>query len=321
MAPLRSLERAAPARRQSADGFRKLQRLTFGTIVQPWGAGNRTAVVAPDGRPMNQFVADFIKPNSRLSSLERLEIYNRQYWFRVLDSLYDDYPGLRAILGRRTFGRLSVAYLTRYPSNSFTLRNLGSRLEKFLLEEPQWAGRRANLALDMAKFEWARIVAFDAERRPPLTIDDLLGQDPGRLRLGLQPYLSILHLGYPLDDFVLAVKKQEAAEESTNHAMTGARRRARTTKPRVPRPSETFLAVHRLNNLVYFKRLTSDQYHVLAALDAGETLESACARPSFADDSESAARQLQGWFRSWMELGWFCRRRDDDPCRVMARTR
>ena len=225
MVPSRSPKAGTPARRQSAEGFRNLQRLTFSAIVQPLGPGNRTAAVAHDGRPMKDFVADFIKPNSCLSSLERLEIYNRQYWFRVLDSLYDDYPGLRSILGQRTFGRLSVAYLTRYPSTSFTLRNLGSRLEKFLLEEPQWTGRRAILALDMVRFEWARIIAFDAERRPPLTIDDLLGQDPGRLRLGLQPYLSILHLGYPLDDFVLAVKKQEAAEESTNHAMTRARRR------------------------------------------------------------------------------------------------
>ena len=37
--------------------------------------------------------AAFIKPNDRLSSFERLEIYNCQYWFRVLDCLYDDYPG------------------------------------------------------------------------------------------------------------------------------------------------------------------------------------------------------------------------------------
>ena len=52
-----------------------------------------------DGRPMEEAAADFIKPNDRLSSFERLEIYNRQYWFRVLDCLWDDYPGLRAVLG------------------------------------------------------------------------------------------------------------------------------------------------------------------------------------------------------------------------------
>jgi hypothetical protein len=44
---------------------------------------------------MHDVAAEFIKPNDRLSSFERLEIYNRQYWFRVLDCLYDDYPGPR----------------------------------------------------------------------------------------------------------------------------------------------------------------------------------------------------------------------------------
>ncbi len=29
---------------------------------------------------------DFIKPNDRLTSFERLEIYNRHYWFRVLSA-------------------------------------------------------------------------------------------------------------------------------------------------------------------------------------------------------------------------------------------
>ena len=67
----------------------------------------------------------FIKPNDRLSSFERLEIYNRVYWFRVLDCLYDDYPGLRAVLGERKFmklryrlsGQVSVGFL--YPAQSW----------------------------------------------------------------------------------------------------------------------------------------------------------------------------------------------------------
>ena len=58
------------------------------------------------------------KPNDRLSSFERLEIYNRVYWFRVLDCLYDDYPGLRAIVGERRFLKLATAYLAKYPSAS-----------------------------------------------------------------------------------------------------------------------------------------------------------------------------------------------------------
>src|ERR1700739_2640516 len=70
-----------------------------------------------------------IKPNDRLSSFERLEIYNRQYWFRLYSSFEEDFPGLKAILGGRKFDRLMREYLTERPSQSFSLRNLGSRLE------------------------------------------------------------------------------------------------------------------------------------------------------------------------------------------------
>jgi hypothetical protein len=79
---------------------------------------------------MKSFAAKFIKPNNRLSSFERLEINNRCYWFRVLDCFYDDYPGLLAILGNRKFLKLATVCLERYPSESFTLRNLGSRRPK-----------------------------------------------------------------------------------------------------------------------------------------------------------------------------------------------
>ena len=152
----------------------------------------------------------FIKPNDRLSSFERLEIYNRVYWFRVLDCLYDDYPGLRAIVGEKKFLRLATAYLAKYPSVSFTLRNLGQRLEQFLREEPAWIAPNEDLALDMVRFEWAQVIAFDDAERPRLTMDDISHTPPGRFRLGLQPYLSLLELNYAVDRFLLAIKKREA---------------------------------------------------------------------------------------------------------------
>ena len=93
--------------------------------------------------------AEFIKPNDRLSSFERLEIYNRQYWFRTLDCLYDDYPGLRAIVGGAEVHEARDCLSSEYPSDSYTLRDLGNRLEQFLREEPQWSAPRQELAIDM----------------------------------------------------------------------------------------------------------------------------------------------------------------------------
>src|SRR5260370_40102479 len=91
---------------------------------------------APDGKSMRAYASRFIKPNDRLTSFERLEIYNRQYWFRLLSSMIEDFPGLRAVLGDKRFEAMSKAYLVDCPSQWFTLRNLAARLEAWLRQAP-----------------------------------------------------------------------------------------------------------------------------------------------------------------------------------------
>jgi hypothetical protein len=279
-------------------------------IFRPLGSGDRTQRTWLDGRPTSEVVAEFIKPNARLSSLERLEIYNRQYWFRVLDCLYDDYPGLRAILGDRKFYRLRVAYMAKYPSSSFTLRNLGNRLEQFLAEEPSWTSPREQICREMARFEWAQIVAFDGAAKPALTPQDLHNTRPASLRLGLQPYLTLLELNWPLDHFIIAVKKRDVALRSEASNAINDRNGKRTTRcPRLPRRQRVFLAVHRYNNDLYYKRLDAVQFRLLCALHDGATLKLACAQAFGAQGDPALTGRIQDWFKTWMELGWFCRRR------------
>ena len=104
------------------------------TLLELQGAWRRRSFAPLTGAYRIDPQADvgYIKPNRRMSSAQRLEIYSRSYWFRILDSLYDDFPGLRAMLGKRAFHRLSRAYLVACPSRSFTLRDLGSRLVEWL---------------------------------------------------------------------------------------------------------------------------------------------------------------------------------------------
>src|SRR5882724_3973801 len=142
-------------------------------VMRPLGRNDAMQSKWTDGRLTKKIAESFIKPNDRLTSFERLEIYNRQYWFRLRDCFYKDYSGLRAILGDKKFGRLAGAYLAKFPSRSFTLRNLGSRLAKFLEAEPRWTAPNQKLALDMARLEWAHIEAFDSEAMPLLKLEDL----------------------------------------------------------------------------------------------------------------------------------------------------
>ena len=160
-------------------GLEDLQREMAAAVMMPLTAEEDMRAAAPDGRAMTEVAASFIAPNSRLTPFERLEIYNRQYWLRILGALAEDFPGLRAVLGGSRFEAMSVAYLTVHPNRSFTLRNLGSQLVEWLEANPGWAGRRHGLAVDVARVEWAFVEAFDNAEHTPLTTDQIATLDAG----------------------------------------------------------------------------------------------------------------------------------------------
>jgi hypothetical protein len=301
-----------PRKIASRTQLHELQRVMAAALFRPltpdWGMQKRWV----DGRGMDAVASEFIKPNDRLNSFERLEIYNRQYWFRLLDRLHDDYPGLRAIVGERAFMKLATAYLTRYPSTSYSLRDLGSRLEAFLRDEPQWAAPREKLALDMVRYEWAQVVAFDGPAKPSISPDDVLDAPPSCLRLNLQPYLSLMELDYAVDDFLLAVKARESEVlrgEASNAMGSGPKTRERRRALRLPAQQRVYLAVHRHHNQIYFKRLEPEAFAILRALGRRETVQTACV--SALEASERAETdwpaRLKEWFNHWSALGWFWR--------------
>jgi hypothetical protein len=281
-------------------------------ISRPLNPSSRMRRTWRDGRPTAALAAQIARPNDRLSSVERLEIYSRMYWFRILDSLYDDCPGLRAVLGDRRFLRLAEAYFDRYPSRSFSMRNLPSRLARFIREEPRWTVPHADLCVDVARFEWARIEVFDSAALPLFTADDLLDSNPARLKLNLQPYLRLLKLDHPVDDFLLEVRQRSELSrgEASNTTMAGPSPRKPSRQVKRPGRETTFVAVHRMDGTLYFKRLDPAAYRVLAAIARGRSLGQALAAgiPRAKKPREDWPAKVQAWFRNWMELGWFCRR-------------
>jgi hypothetical protein len=251
--------------------------------------------------------AAYIKPNDRLTSAERLEIYSRSYWYRILDSLYEDFPGLRAVLGPRAFHRLSRAYLAESPSRSFTLRNLGSRLAEWLKRNPQHGGKRYALALDMARLEWAHIEAFDNASEKVLGPEDLLELGP-EFRATLQPYVRLLALQYPVDD--LRIQVNRASDERGAASNAALKQKHRTMIGGVSRlkPQRIFLAVHRLDCMVYYRRLAAEEYLLLDALRQGTPIGRTIPA-AFENSSASAEEQgpmLETWFATWARLGWLC---------------
>lgn len=282
-----------------------LQREMAAAIMQPLTPDEQMRERSADGRAMEEVASSFIAPNSRLTAFERLEIYNRQYWFRVLGALADDFPALAAVVGAQAFDRISIAYLTAHPSRSFSLRNLGSHLAEWLAANPVYAGRRHRLAVDVARVEWAFVEAFDSAHRAPLTHEQIATLDAGS-RLALQPHVRLIALEYPADDLVLNLHKHEkrqASEAGVRHEAVG----RPAAIPRLRRRA-TWVAAHRVDLAVYYRRLDREEYLTLAAIERGAPLVEAIGE-GFADSRIPEGRRplrIQKWFATWAELGWIC---------------
>ncbi|MGB7847584.1 MAG: DNA-binding domain-containing protein [Candidatus Acidiferrum sp.] len=283
-----------------------LQRQVARAVMAPLSPSDRMRRVAPNGRPMSAVADQIIKRNDRLTSFERLEIYNRQYWFRVLDAFSEDFPGLRAVLGDRRFDALAKKYLTDCPSRSFTMRDLGSRLESWLRKHSRYASGRLQLALDMVRLEWAEIEAFDGAFETPVTAAFLAGADPSKLRLRFQPYIRLLDLHYPVDDLLLAIK-HDASTNVASNAMQERQKRKKVSAVARLKPAPAYLAVHRVDNSVYFRRLDREEFTILSALHHGRTLERAILAGFHSSKIPMAQRapNVAAWFQNWSSLGWF----------------
>lgn len=284
----------------------ELQREMAKAVMQPLTATEDMHAVSADGRDMNAVAASFIAPNSKLTSFERLEIYNRQYWYRVLGALAEDFPALRAVVGARAFEALSIAYLTAHPSRSFTLRNLGANLAQWLLANPEATGRRHRLAVDITRIEWAFIEAFDNAERTQLTVEEIATLDAGS-RLALQPHLILIALNYPADDLVLGLHKRDkrqTSEAGVSHEETDD---APVKLPKL-RPRPTWVAAHRVDNSVYYLRLKREEFLTLAAIRQGLALADALESGFIGSRIPEPQRAglVQQWFGSWAELGWIC---------------
>jgi len=286
----------------------ELQRRVAAAIMHPLTRNETMARRRRDGSSNTNEAAKYIKPNDRLSSFERLEIYNRQYWFRLYSCFEEDFPGLKAILGLTRFERLMRDYLTDCPSQSFSLRNLGSQLESWLLAHPEYLEPRGQLALDMARLEWAHIEAFDEAENHLLDADDLAAINE-HSHLRLQPYLRVLELNYPVEDLLIELRSESGSSDVSSNNASAARKTRQVRRVAALAPEHIFLAVHRHENSVYYKRLDREDYLLLKALLSGASIGDAI-DTAFAESTmpeEKRGRWLQQVFASWSSLGWVTR--------------
>ncbi len=90
-----------------------------------------------------------------ISVQQRFDIYQNAYSQRILESFEEDFPKIREILDENLFSKLVYEYLQKYPSNYWSLAEVGKNLSQFI-SSSSWGTQYEYLA-DLAQFEshWA----------------------------------------------------------------------------------------------------------------------------------------------------------------------
>lgn len=286
----------------STHPLEQLQRWLQAVITHPDGVAEGVASDGARGEidVAPQEVEQVITRSQALTSIERLEIYGSAYYARLLECLRESFPVLAHAVGREAFDQFAFGYLQSYPSTSYTLGKLGARFAEYLeATRPDRAEADAgeigwpDLLIDLARLEWEIGEVFDGpgvEREPVLDPAVLQAIPPERwpaARLVTVPCLRLLAFRFNVNDYFTAVRAEQ--------------------EPEMPAPEPTYLALTRINYVVWRIALSAPQFTLLTALAAGEMVGGAI--EALAADSRSdvdrLAQELPRWFQDWAEARLF----------------
>ena len=112
----------------------------------------------------------------QFSREERLFIYHNAYRLRLIDALRNDYPALEMYLGEDDFVQLCGEFIAAHPSQHPSLRWLGEKFPDFLRGHEHY-GTQVSV-IELAEFEWAQTMVFDAADESAMDMDSLRNLQP-----------------------------------------------------------------------------------------------------------------------------------------------
>jgi hypothetical protein len=256
-------------------------------------------------------ISAVIEPTSKQTSEDRLQVYCNAYYARLLDCLREEFGALHRFLGQDVFDGLAIAYLEQYPSRSYTLAELGAHFPQFLAESrdkfgeleaadsgdsPSWV----QFLIDLATLERIQSEVFDGpgtEGLQLITPDDLKCIAPenwSQVRLAAAPCLRLLTLKYPVHDYIKASRLDPETP--------------------LPEPAPTWLAITRRHYVLRRISLDQQEFEVLRRLIDGATIGQALGAVTLENHSlESFLHDIERWFQSWTQEGFFASILPADP--------
>lgn len=271
----------------------------FGSIIsRPIDENNRIQPFAPSGKSIVDEAAEYIAASPTLKPYERMQIYNQQYWWRLLNVLHDNFPFLTRLFGYQDFNQeIGFPYLSKYPPNHWSLNVLGDRLPRWISEEYTLPDQQ--LVYNVAILDSAFCVSFSIPSFAPLDPSKILSEGGTDQLLSttlyLQPYIFLFQWNYNLLDF-----REQFLKESVEFWLNN------DFPPILQDRTYSFILHRDQHNTLYWKEISTAEYFLMTIFQSGATIETACERLERENPSlcQEATDHLQLWFQDWASSGW-----------------
>lgn len=277
----------------------KREQEWFGSIIRrPIDEDSRMNSISPDGQSMEIEAAEHIAPSPTLRPAQRIQIYNQQFWWRLLSTMHDTFPLLTRMFGYYDFNKMiGIPYLVNYPPSDWSLNVLGDRLVKWIDEE--YKGEDKTLVLNAAKIDWSFSASFVVKQLPPLTTEEFPNEAAleGILsrQLYTQPHLHLFRFDSHLFNF-----RNEFLKHDPDYWLEH-------DFPENEKGKMFYFVLYRnQRNDISWKDISEGEYHLLSFFQQGMSIEVACHWLEAQENSLhfEAMHHLQSWFQEWTQRGW-----------------
>lgn len=268
----------------------------FGSIIsRPIDMNSKMNPVAPSGRLMETEARQFIRPGPKLKSHQRIEIYNQQYWWRLLSTLQEMFPLVTRLFGSFNFNQtIGIPYLVKYPPDHWSLNFLGNNLPQWVSEK--YCEKDKQFVLDATKLDFAFSDVFLKKGLVPLNEKLINSGDLSQLleeKLILQPYVHIFSLPYDLFSFRQAMIKEEDSDFWIDHDF-----------PPLEKGTYSFVLFRNHANDIAFEPISEAEYLFLKRFQVGSSIDQACDYLETHHENLMENIDLAKWFQKWTMRHW-----------------
>lgn len=274
--------------------LKEIQNWFGSIIVRPIDRQNKMMPISPSGVLMEDEACRYISPSPTLKPDQRIELYNQQYWWRLLSIMQDNFPLLARLFGHTDFNEaIAEPYLVKYPPRHWSLNFLGDRLLYWIEED--YIEDDKDLVRDAALLDYSFLMSFLASEKPSLNLQETDPDEISEKPLFLQPHLFL----FAFDGDMIRLRK-EMLKESVEHWVEH-------DFPALDRTEKHYYVLYRNTYLnVNAEEIDALEFEALQLFRKGISIDAFCEwiEALEPDKAEKAEKALPAWFQRWSAHAW-----------------